>query len=74
MTKAGHLPGLCFARRATAYLRLPVRLGAWVKAEAATDFCAGVDFGLLRILPALLATDGLVCSLRLLMGITSYAV
>ena len=30
--------------------------GAWVNAEAATDFCVFVDFGSLRILDALDAT------------------
>lgn len=35
---------------------------ACVSADAATLFCAGVDFGLDRILLALDATDGDVCS------------
>ena len=29
----------------------------WLKAEAAADFCAFVDLGLARTLPALLAAD-----------------
>jgi hypothetical protein len=37
-------------------------LAAWVRAEAATLFWAGVDLGLLRILDALDATDGDVFS------------
>ena len=41
------------------------RLAAWVNAEAATLFCAGVDLGLDRILLALEATDGDVFSLLL---------
>jgi hypothetical protein len=36
---------------------------ACVRADAATLFCAGVDFGFDRILLAFDATDGDVCSL-----------
>src|SRR4051794_10661568 len=32
--------------------------GAWARSEAATDFSAGLDAGLLRILDALVATFG----------------
>jgi hypothetical protein len=39
---------------------------AWVRAEAATLFSALVDFGLLKIFPALLATLRDVCSFRCL--------
>lgn len=41
--------------------------GACVNAEAATDFCALVDFGLLRTFEALDATFFDVCSLRFAM-------
>lgn len=37
-------------------------LAAWVRAEAATLFCAAVDFGLRRIADALVATFGDVFS------------
>jgi hypothetical protein len=39
-----------------------------VSADAATDFMAGVDLGLLNILLAFEATFLLVCSFRLLIG------
>lgn len=47
--------------------------GACVNAEAATERCAGVDFGLLRILDAFVATVLLVCSfLDFTMGKTPF--
>lgn len=43
-------------------------LAACVSAEAATLFCAGVDFGLDRIALAFDATDGDVCSFDFLVA------
>jgi len=44
-------------------LALPL-FNAWVKADAATDFCALVDFGLQRTFQSLEPTFLEVCSLR----------
>ena len=59
--------------RGVDHLRLPFeRSGAWLSAEAATDFCAGVDFGLDRIFDAFEATLDDVFSFFAMMGLSVF--